>query len=117
MRLSQLKKLKPTVDCLIFCANDLLLNKLNGIRKISSLGFRRAVFLGFGPLSGTAMESHLKLQELTDGIVICKNDSYLGFRHGPKAVVDEETLLVYYFSNNINVHQYEIDLVGGMDIG
>lgn len=112
-----LNKLKSTVDCLIFCANDLLLNKLKDIRKISSLGFSRAVFLGSGPLFGTAMESHLKLQELTDGLVICKNDSYLGFRHGPKAVVDEETLLVYYFSNNKNVLQYEIDLVRGMDIG
>ena len=63
------------------------------------------------------MESHLKLQELTDGFVICKNDSYLGFRHGPKAVVDEDTLIVYFFSNNEDVIRYEIDLVNDMNTG
>ena len=85
--------------------------------EIGRLPFKRAVFLGSGPQYGTAMESNLKLQELTDGSIICKNDSYLGFRHGPKAVVDEETLLVYYFSNNESVLRYEIDLVNGMEEG
>lgn len=98
--------------------NDLLgksiLKKIEGI---AELDFDRAVFLGSGPLFGTAVESHLKLQELTDGDVVCKNDSYLGFRHGPKAVVNGRTLLVYYFSNSENVLRYEMDLVEGMAIG
>ncbi len=112
-----MNQLKSTVETLVSYGQELLFSKLNEIREIAILGFKRAVFLGSGPLYGTAMESHLKLQELTDGSVICKNDSYLGFRHGPKAVVDEETLIVYYFSNNKNVLQYEIDLVQGMGIG
>lgn len=87
------------------------------LKKIAELPFKRAIFLGSGPQYGTAMESHLKLQELTDGQVICKYDSYLGFRHGPKAVVDEETLMVYYFSNHPDVLRYEKDLVKGMDQG
>jgi D-galactosamine 6-phosphate deaminase/isomerase len=87
------------------------------IGKTASLDFKRAVFLGSGPLYGTAMESHLKLQELTDGEIVCKNDSYLGFRHGPKAVVDHTTLLVYYFSNQEDVLRYETDLVIGMGVG
>lgn len=90
---------------------------LKEIEKVARLNFNRAVFLGSGPLYGTAMESHLKLQELTDGAIVCKNDSYLGFRHGPKAVVDENTLLVYYFSNSNDVLRYEIDLVAGMSVG
>jgi tagatose-6-phosphate ketose/aldose isomerase len=65
-------------------------------------------------LYGTATESHLKLQELTDGKIICKKDSYLGFRHGPKAVVDESTLVVYIFSNDEHALKYEKDLARSM---
>ena len=81
------------------------------IRKVARLNFKRAVFLGSGPLQGIAQESQLKLQELTDGKVICKYDSFLGFRHGPKAVIDESTLLIYLLTNNNYVHRYELDLV------
>ncbi len=87
------------------------------IRKVASIDFKRVVFLGSGPFYGTATESNLKLQELTDGNVICKNDSYLGFRHGPKAVTDEATLIVFIFSNNPFVMQYERDLVLSMRKG
>jgi tagatose-6-phosphate ketose/aldose isomerase len=80
------------------------------LRKVSSLDFKRAVFLGSGMLKGVARESHLKLQELTDGRVICKYDSFLGFRHGPKAVIDDTSLVVYLFSNNAYVNLYEMDL-------
>lgn len=81
------------------------------IEKIATLDFKRAVFLGSGELKGIAEECHLKLQELTDGKVICKFDTFLGFRHGPKAVIDKDTLLIYLFSSNDFVRQYETDLV------
>ncbi|MEJ0033448.1 MAG: SIS domain-containing protein [Bacteroidota bacterium] len=87
------------------------------LREIAQKNFTRAVFLGSGPLFGTATESHLKLQELTDGKVICKHDSFLGFRHGPKAVIDSSTLVVYLFSNDAHVLQYERDLVDSMKKG
>ena len=38
-------------------------------------------------------------------------DSFLGFRHGPKAVINEKSILVYLFSSNPDVLRYEIDLV------
>jgi tagatose-6-phosphate ketose/aldose isomerase len=87
------------------------------LKDIAQKNFTRAVFLGSGPLLGTATESHLKLQELTDGKVICKHDSFLGFRHGPKAVIDASTLVVYLFSNDPHVLQYERDLVDSMKKG
>jgi len=83
----------------------------NDIQKAASLYFKRAVFLGSGMLKGIARESQLKLQELTDGKVICKYDSFMGFRHGPKAVIDEDTLLIYLFTNNQYANLYEKDLV------
>lgn len=86
-------------------------------RMIAKKDFKRAVFLGSGPLLGTATESHLKLQELTAGIIICKDDSFLGFRHGPKAVVDDTTLVVYIFSNDTYALKYEMDMVVSMKKG
>lgn len=87
------------------------------LSEVAGQPFRRAVFLGSGPLLGVARECHLKLQELTDGMVICKNDSYLGFRHGPKAVVDEHTLMFYLCSNVPYVQRYENDLLRSMAKG
>ncbi|MGC8865506.1 MAG: SIS domain-containing protein [Bacteroidales bacterium] len=87
------------------------------IHQLAEREFGRVVFLGSGPLLGTAMESHLKVQELTDGQVVCKFDSFLGFRHGPKAVIDENTLVVFILSNQDYVHQYERDLIHSMDKG
>ena len=81
------------------------------IKAIASRPFKRAVFLGTGELQGIAEESRLKLQELTDGAVMCAFDSFLGFRHGPKAVIDKDTLLVYLLSENPAVQRYEYDLI------
>lgn len=78
---------------------------------VCSLNFERAVFLGSGALKGIARECCLKLAELTDGKISCFFDSFLGFRHGPKAILNEETLLIYLFSEDRHVKQYEEDLV------
>lgn len=96
---------------------NLLTKDVGILKSIADKDFKRAVFLGSGALCGTAMEAALKLQELTNGKIICKFDTFLGFRHGPKAVIDEDTLVVYFFSNNQYVHQYEMDLVHGMNKG
>lgn len=80
------------------------------LKQISFDSFDRIVFLGSGPLEGIAKESHLKVQELTDGQVVGKFDSFLGFRHGPKAVVNENTVLVFLFSSDKDVFRYEKDL-------
>lgn len=81
-----------------------------GLKEISSEYFDRIVFLGSGHLEGIAKESHLKVQELTDGQVVGIFDSFLGFRHGPKAVVNENTVLVFLFSSDESVFRYEKDL-------
>lgn len=81
------------------------------LREASQTDFSKIVFLGSGNKWGIARESHLKVQEFTNGEVIGKYDSFLGFRHGPKAIIDNQTLLVYLLSNKENVHQYEKDLI------
>src|SRR5690606_1028240 len=87
-----------------------LLNAENTFKEVVKSNFERVVFLGSGAMLGIARECHLKLQELTDGQVICKHDSFLGFRHGPRAVVNANTLVVYLFSNDEHVFKYEKDL-------
>jgi len=110
-QISELKKLESQIERLYRYGRLILDTYAPRLKEIAGMDFKRAVFLGSGPLFGTATESQLKLQELTDGTIVCKNDSFLGFRHGPKAVIDETTLVVCIFSNVPYAWQYERDLV------
>lgn len=74
-------------------------------------GYQRVVYLGSGPLVGLARESALKLLELTAGGVVSYFDTALGFRHGPKAVLREGTLVVVYRSNDPGTAPYDADIV------
>jgi tagatose-6-phosphate ketose/aldose isomerase len=112
-----LNEILPQVELLQQYVRLAITKYAKTLQKISSKDFKRAVFLGSGPLIGVATEGHLKLQELTDGKIICKNDSFLGFRHGPKAVTNKDTLLIYIFSSSAYVHLYEKDLVNDMKNG
>jgi tagatose-6-phosphate ketose/aldose isomerase len=71
----------------------------------------RIVFLGSGPLKGLAEESALKVLELTGGRLMGLAESSMGFRHGPKAVLDERTVAVVYVSNDPYTRQYDQDIV------
>jgi tagatose-6-phosphate ketose/aldose isomerase len=72
---------------------------------------QRFVYLGSGPLEGLARESALKLLELTAGQVVTYFDSPLGFRHGPKSVLDGDTLVVVYVSTDPHTRRYDLDIV------
>lgn len=115
--LDQLASLKDTIRTLVKYGEKAISYYAQELKSIAEKEFSRAVFLGSGPLFGTATESHLKLQEFTDGKIICKSDSFLGFRHGPKAVINESTLVVYIFSNDEYTLKYERDLVDSMKKG
>jgi tagatose-6-phosphate ketose/aldose isomerase len=116
-RLKEITMIGPQINTLHSYGIKILEKYAPMIKDVTAIDFKRVVFLGSGPFYGTATESNLKLQELTDGNIICKNHSYLGFRHGPKAVTDEGTLIVFIFSNNPFVFQYERDLVLSMRKG
>jgi tagatose-6-phosphate ketose/aldose isomerase len=113
-QLNDLEKLASQLHDAAAMTTAMLLTYEHEIKNIAAIDFDRAVFLGSGPMQGVAREAHLKLQELTDGKVISKFDSFLGFRHGPKAVVNEKTLMVYFFSNDDYVRKYEKDLVNSI---
>ncbi len=75
-------------------------------------GFQRVVYLGSGALKGLAHEAALKMLELTDGRVVAAADSALGFRHGPKTILDRRTLVVMFLCNDPHARRYELDLLG-----
>lgn len=81
------------------------------LKSVAMKKFTRVVYLGSGVSKGLAQESALKLLELTDGQALSSYDSPLGFRHGPKAVVNSDTLVVIYISNDPYTRQYDLELL------
>lgn len=81
---------------------------------VDGYNFKRIVYLGSNALKGISQESALKMLELTAGEVVTMYDTPLGFRHGPKSIVDDDTLTVVYISDNEYSRQYEIDLIKEM---
>jgi tagatose-6-phosphate ketose/aldose isomerase len=81
------------------------------IRALAQTKKQRFVYLGSGSLEGLARESALKLLELTAGEVVTYFDSPLGFRHGPKSVLDADTLVVVYVSTDPHTRRYDLDII------
>lgn len=81
---------------------------------VNEYDFNRIVYLGSNTLKGTSQESALKMLELTAGRVVTMYDTPLGFRHGPKSIIDDNTLTVVYLCDDAYTRQYEIDLIKEM---
>lgn len=92
-------------------AGEQVLGDRGRIQAIVERAPERIVYLGSGPLTGLARESALKMLEITAGRVDTYFDSSLGFRHGPKAVLDDRTLVVVYVSNDPYTRRYDEDIV------
>ena len=81
---------------------------------VDTYNFDRIVYLGANCLKGVAQESQLKMLELTAGKVATMFDTPMGFRHGPKSIVNDNTLTVVYVSDDAYTRQYELDLINEM---
>jgi len=73
--------------------------------------YERVCFIGSGALQGVAVESGLKVLELTAGRILTMSESAMGLRHGPMAALDRTTLLVAFLSSDEKVAGYERDLL------
>ncbi len=73
--------------------------------------FERVVYLGANELKGLAREAALKMLELTDGRVVSAGEAPLGFRHGPKTILNRRTLAVVFVSNDAHTRRYDLDLL------
>jgi tagatose-6-phosphate ketose/aldose isomerase len=79
--------------------------------RLVTRAFERVVYLGSNELRGLASEAALKMLELTDGRVVAVSDSTLGFRHGPKTIINGRTLVVVLLSNDAYARAYDLDLL------
>lgn len=113
--LDNLEEAIADVEKIAAAAQNFLDNQYSAAKEIvDSYNFKRIVYLGSNALKGISQESALKMLELTAGEIVTMFDTPLGFRHGPKSIVDDDTLTVVYISDNAYSRQYEIDLIKEM---
>lgn len=86
-------------------------NNLEEIENLVNFDFNRVVYLGSGPLGKLTKEARLKILELTAGEVATIWESSMGFRHGPKSFVDENTLVISFVSSNDYTRLYDLDIL------
>ena len=99
------------VPALAASANSVLQQAWPLAQRLVAREFQRVVYLGSNGLRGLASEAALKLLELTDGKVVALAESTLGFRHGPKTVINERTLVVVMLSNDAYTRAYDLELL------
>ena len=108
-------EVKAELEDIITTGEKMLVNKWEFFKNIvEDYNFNRIVYLGANCLKGIAQESQLKILELTAGKVATMYDSPMGFRHGPKSIINDDTLTVIYLSDNPYTRQYEVDLIKEM---
>lgn len=113
--LDELDAVKAELEDVITATEKLLENKWGEMKNVvDTYNFDRIVYLGANCLKGVAQESQLKMLELTAGKVATMFDTPMGFRHGPKSIVNDNTLTVVYVSDDAYTRQYELDLIKEM---
>ncbi|SAY70368.1 Galactosamine-6-phosphate isomerase [Cardiobacterium hominis] len=70
----------------------------------------RIIYLGSDALYGAARESALKILEMTAGKIPTMAETTLGFRHGPKSLINGETAVCFFVSGDPYTQQYDRDL-------
>lgn len=98
------------VDSFVSVTEQLLTQDLIEIQRLAHLPLKRIVYLGSGHFQGLARETALKLLELTAGERLGFFESSMGFRHGPKSLVQDETLIFIFLSQQPYTAQYDRDL-------
>lgn len=112
--IDNIENFSSDVDKLSNSVNDFIENNIEKVTSLANEDFERIVYLGSSTSKGIARESALKVLELTAGKVNSSYDTPLGFRHGPKSVVDDKTVSVIYISNDEYTRKYDLDLAKEM---
>lgn len=86
------------------------------LKLVDEYDYDRMVFLGSAELKEIGHEAMLKTLELTVGKVAPLFDTPIGFRHGPKSILDEKTLTIIMMSDEPLARKYEKDLVEELHI-
>ena len=109
--IANLEKNKKIVEELATKGQASLDNQWKDAKSISDLGAERIVYVGSGALKGLCHEMALKNLELTSGKQVTVCESILGFRHGPKSIINNNTLVIFLCSTNYYTALYDYDLI------
>ncbi|CUP36103.1 AgaS [Clostridium baratii] len=109
--IKNLEQNKKYVDIISDKADFILDNDWKEIIELVELGCERVVYLGSGALKGLCQEMALKNLELTSGKTVTVCESVLGFRHGPKSIINDNTLVIFMNSINEYTNLYDMDLI------
>ncbi|MCF6461379.1 SIS domain-containing protein [Clostridium sp. Cult3] len=90
---------------------DILKGDQEEIKGLIDPKYNRIVYLGSSTFRGLTKESGLKLLELTRGQIISHSETTLGFRHGPKSITNDNTLIFIYISEDPYTRKYDIDML------
>lgn len=110
--LDKLEEKSELINDIATATQNFLDNDFEVVNKIvTEYNFERIVYLGSNILKGISQESSLKMLELTAGKTVTNFDTPLGFRHGPKSIINDSTLTVVYVSDDEYTYKYELDLI------
>ena len=109
--IANLEENKKIVEELATKGRASLDNQWKDAKAISDLGAERIVYVGSGALKGLCHEMALKNLELTSGKQVTVCESILGFRHGPKSIINNNTLVIFLCSTNYYTALYDYDLI------
>ncbi|MGM0921391.1 MAG: SIS domain-containing protein [Bacillota bacterium] len=106
-----LDTLKKDIEKMAEAGGKMIRDHDAAIRQLAETSFSKIVYLGSGVFEGLARESSLKLLELTRGKIPPTYDTSLGFRHGPKSILDSGTIVILFLSSHSYTRQYDLDIL------
>ena len=109
--IENIEKNKEFIEIVSLQAEEILDNRWLEVKELVDYECDRVVYLGSGMLKGLCQEMALKNLELTSGKVTTVCESVLGFRHGPKSIINDKTLVIIMATNEEYTILYDIDLI------
>src|SRR5699024_737328 len=106
---------EETMAHVISNANHLVKEVGNELDAIVNVDFERIIYLGSGLLSDLSHEAALKMLELTAGEVVAVHESSLGFRRGPKSLLNDKSAVVLFMSQDPYTKKYYMDILREVD--
>jgi tagatose-6-phosphate ketose/aldose isomerase len=107
----QIHTWEKTIDDLIQAGYSIISENEKSLKELASSAFTKVVYLGSGVFEGLAREASLKLLELTGGMIPSSFDTSLGFRHGPKSILDKDTIVFVFLSGDSYTRKYDLDIL------
>jgi len=102
---------KDVVTQVITSAEQLIERLGNTVDEILEFDFERIAYLGSGLLAQLSHEAALKMLELSGGQVVAIHESSLGFRHGPKSILNDKSAVVLFMSQDPYTRKYDLDIL------